>query len=453
MASPGDSRGHWRPQVPCRTDEFMAQLRHLKDHAGLTYRQLEQRAAAHGDVLARSTIADVLRRPAPPRPDVLAAYVRACGCQEAEVREWLAAGARLEGRQTAGTSRPCAADTGRVTARVDANAGEEDGGVEGDGVAGEDVASDNVACDDVAGDGVAGAAEARNGDAGAGDAGDGDDRGPVGAIRKPAAAFGSPSPAIRAAPIDEQAVATPGEFPADTLVSHPPRRARPSRRAWLLSGAAASVLLLAVAARLLTPGDGDGGPASPAPGRHAPGAVPTAGGTGTGEGRGAGPAGRPPDGLTRIRPAAAPGLCLSEATEDRTGGNRTMAGLRPCSRAVPPRTYLVPVGHGRFLIKWTHPDKGGPGCLTVLREHGAADGLLEPYPEQHCSEHGPDQRLRIERVTGTRERPVYRMRPAEREGCIGLRDGDDERAAVSGALFQREPCTGGADQRFLIGLR
>ncbi|MEV1078135.1 helix-turn-helix transcriptional regulator [Streptomyces sp. NPDC050211] len=58
---------------------FIESMQQLKERSGLTYRKLEERAARSGDVLARSTLADVLRRRTLPRPDVLAAFVRACG--------------------------------------------------------------------------------------------------------------------------------------------------------------------------------------------------------------------------------------------------------------------------------------------------------------------------------------------------------------------------------------
>src|SRR5689334_4301323 len=59
--------------------EFIASLRDLKQRSGLTYRQLEKRAAQHGKVLARSTLADVLAGKRMPAPDVLDAFVHACG--------------------------------------------------------------------------------------------------------------------------------------------------------------------------------------------------------------------------------------------------------------------------------------------------------------------------------------------------------------------------------------
>ncbi|MEU5781206.1 tetratricopeptide repeat protein [Micromonospora lupini] len=74
--------------------EFVTLLRRLKEDSGYTYRQLEMRAARRGDVLARSTIADTLRRDSLPRADTLIAFVRACAPAQ-DVRAWLAARNRL----------------------------------------------------------------------------------------------------------------------------------------------------------------------------------------------------------------------------------------------------------------------------------------------------------------------------------------------------------------------
>ncbi|MEO3754382.1 RICIN domain-containing protein [Streptomyces sp. B6B3] len=75
--------------------EFVALMQELKDRSGLSYRQLEERAERRGEVLARSTIADGLRRRALPRAEVLAAFVRACGAGDDEVDAWLAARERI----------------------------------------------------------------------------------------------------------------------------------------------------------------------------------------------------------------------------------------------------------------------------------------------------------------------------------------------------------------------
>ncbi|MFE6174472.1 XRE family transcriptional regulator [Streptomyces sp. NPDC056464] len=73
---------------------FIASMKRLKERSGLTYRELEERAARSGDVLARSTLADVLRRTSLPRPEVVGAFVRACGDGE-RIDAWLAARDRL----------------------------------------------------------------------------------------------------------------------------------------------------------------------------------------------------------------------------------------------------------------------------------------------------------------------------------------------------------------------
>ncbi|CAM5673237.1 helix-turn-helix domain-containing protein [Streptomyces aurantiogriseus] len=81
---------------------FVASMQRLKEHAGLTYRELEERAALNGDVLARSTLADILRRTSLPRPEVLAAFVRACG-DGPRVDAWLDARNRLAADAAAAT--------------------------------------------------------------------------------------------------------------------------------------------------------------------------------------------------------------------------------------------------------------------------------------------------------------------------------------------------------------
>ncbi|MEW2418818.1 helix-turn-helix domain-containing protein [Streptomyces sp. NPDC046866] len=75
-------------------DAFMAALRALKARSGFTLRQLESRAKAQGDVLPRSTVADLLRRRTLPRRETVAAFVRACG-EEAGSAQWLQAWERL----------------------------------------------------------------------------------------------------------------------------------------------------------------------------------------------------------------------------------------------------------------------------------------------------------------------------------------------------------------------
>ena len=65
-------------------------MRQLKEQSGRTLRQLEKASAAHGKTVARSTLADVLRRNTLPRTEVLAAFVRACGAED-QLAMWLQA--------------------------------------------------------------------------------------------------------------------------------------------------------------------------------------------------------------------------------------------------------------------------------------------------------------------------------------------------------------------------
>ncbi|MFJ8500737.1 helix-turn-helix domain-containing protein [Streptomyces sp. NPDC093992] len=83
-------RGAVDPRQARDTAEFITAMRELKERAGLTYRQLEERATGHSEVLPRSTLADVLRGRTLPRPELLAAFVRACGDGE-RAAQWLAA--------------------------------------------------------------------------------------------------------------------------------------------------------------------------------------------------------------------------------------------------------------------------------------------------------------------------------------------------------------------------
>ncbi|MEU1378408.1 helix-turn-helix domain-containing protein [Streptomyces triculaminicus] len=94
------SQGEPDPHAARDAAEFVAQLRQLKEAAGLTFRQVEARAAKCGEVLPRSTLADVLRQDSLPRAELLAAFVRVCG-QGDHVQEWLAVRERIASQQSA----------------------------------------------------------------------------------------------------------------------------------------------------------------------------------------------------------------------------------------------------------------------------------------------------------------------------------------------------------------
>ncbi|MGC4794462.1 helix-turn-helix domain-containing protein [Micromonospora saelicesensis] len=322
--------GELRPDDASDPAEFVEMLRQLKDRSGLTYRQLEQRAASTGDVLARSTAADILRRSTLPRPEVVAAFVRACGAED-QVETWLRARHRL----TAGQLTP-------------------------------------------------------------------------------------PTP-----------VADPP--PIDTVTTVAPEHSGPARPRWFARPA--PLALLVVAALLATLGVGfwierrDDGR-----GKAAQTTDPTAS---AGEG-----ARSPSAGLSQIRPARSPHLCLSEG-RDRTGQyTKEIAVQRPCTEATPPDTSLEPVADGMFFIHWVHPVLG-KGCLTI-REEDPGRNLLEPWNEKDCSANRSKQVFHFEPTGATPD--AYRIRPDRTELCVGLRD--DDSAVADAALV--EPCTGGPDQVFLV---
>ncbi|MFJ4906149.1 helix-turn-helix domain-containing protein [Streptomyces sp. NPDC093249] len=98
--SPGehvpDPRGAGTPA------EFRAHLQDLKERSGLTYRDLAARAAEHGDVLPRSTMANMLARATLPREELLTVFVRACGLPPEEAEVWRRVRNRLARREPYG---------------------------------------------------------------------------------------------------------------------------------------------------------------------------------------------------------------------------------------------------------------------------------------------------------------------------------------------------------------
>ncbi|MFB4420687.1 XRE family transcriptional regulator [Streptomyces sp. QL37] len=298
-------------------------MQQLKERSGLTYRELEERATQSGDVLARSTLADILRRTSLPRPDVLVAFVRACG------------------------------DGQRVGAWLDAR--------------------DRIAADIAA------------------------------------------APATTPSSVPEVDATAEAHLQTEESTGLRPRR---TKRRTVALAATLMVPLLALAAWQLLP---DG---SEAPGAGAP-ATATASRT-------------PADGWVTIRPARTPDLCLTDG-RDRDGTyNSAVAVQLPCAQAAVPRTYLEPVGEGRYRIQWHHPQMG-KGCLTVM---GADQikGMLEPRDD--CTQ---GTLFRLE-PTAADSAGAFRLRPAHSSRCIGILDND----TTEGAEAIEEPCTGAADQRFLI---
>jgi transcriptional regulator with XRE-family HTH domain len=102
------NQGEMEPRAARDAAEFVALMRQLKERQGLTYRQLEQRAADRGEVLARSTLADALRQDTLPRAETLRTFLRACG-EEARAGEWLEAWNDLAAHRAPGV-RSCRAE-------------------------------------------------------------------------------------------------------------------------------------------------------------------------------------------------------------------------------------------------------------------------------------------------------------------------------------------------------
>lgn len=84
-----------QPEEARTAEDFVAALRRLRLWSGLTYRQLEAKATANGDVLPASTLATALGRFTLPREQLVQALVRACGLADSEVERWTAARRRI----------------------------------------------------------------------------------------------------------------------------------------------------------------------------------------------------------------------------------------------------------------------------------------------------------------------------------------------------------------------
>ncbi|MEW2401616.1 XRE family transcriptional regulator [Streptomyces sp. NPDC046862] len=349
--------------------EYVAQLRGLKEGSGLTFRQLEQRAAAQGDVLARSTLADALRRDGLPRAEVVAALVRACGAGQ-DVPQWLAARERL-----AATERE-APETG---SRAAGPTGSED------------------------------------------------------------SSRTSPAPAPAPAPVPAP---VPSPAPSPSPSPEAGRWGRTRATASLVALASlGTVALLVVGALVLLP-QGGGTADDPAKGDASGGATMNPAATPVLPG--------PEPGFSRIRPARAPELCLTDGAFFGDGADRSkvVAVQRPCAEAVPPRTKLLRADDGLYRIQWRHP-KEGTGCLTVLGE-GPYRGTLEP--QNDCRAPGAAQRFRVEKAGDQGSR--WRLRPAQGDGlCVTMRGNAGEVGAVAATeRCAQEGGDGNGDaQVFLIG--
>ncbi|MEV3926765.1 helix-turn-helix domain-containing protein [Actinomadura coerulea] len=97
------------PDVAADEAEFVAALRRLKAWSGLSYRQLERRAADAGRVLPYSTASTALGRKTLPREELLVAFVLACGLDDEEAASWVAVRKRIAVGQPVTATEPRAA--------------------------------------------------------------------------------------------------------------------------------------------------------------------------------------------------------------------------------------------------------------------------------------------------------------------------------------------------------
>jgi tetratricopeptide (TPR) repeat protein len=111
-AGPADDPIRPEPGTAATPVQFVAALQRLKAWSGLTYRQLEKHAAAAGDALPRSTLTAALTRDVLPREDLLAGFVRTCGCGDEEVERWIAARRRIAAAPGPSGPGPARPDTG-----------------------------------------------------------------------------------------------------------------------------------------------------------------------------------------------------------------------------------------------------------------------------------------------------------------------------------------------------
>ncbi|WP_329017107.1 XRE family transcriptional regulator [Micromonospora rifamycinica] len=93
-----DASGATEPPQPDDAEvaaDLVRAMRQLRLWSGQTYRQLEAKASAVGDVLPSSTVATALNRSTLPREQIVEAFVRACGLDEDAVQRWLAVRKRI----------------------------------------------------------------------------------------------------------------------------------------------------------------------------------------------------------------------------------------------------------------------------------------------------------------------------------------------------------------------
>ncbi|WP_190413458.1 helix-turn-helix domain-containing protein [Streptomyces venezuelae] len=348
--------------------EFLARLQALKDWSGLTYRELAARAESGGDVLPRSTVANMLARTTLPREELLTAFVRACGATREEEARWRTVRNALAGRAGHGQGDAGPAEPGEPGAWREAADGAEawgpavepgpGGSAKGPADPGSptglvtpgdlaDPADDHAGQHTPAGSGTPAAPT-----------GPGTPTGSTG----PGTPTGSTDPARPSGldPDRAEVVASAGGPPVWPTSEGgsgepvtPPARIR---RAVVAVIAVAGLVLAGVSVVALLREGHQGHPGhSGQPTRTG---APVAGGV-------------------RIRVAGTE-LCLAERRGTRTGQIHQV----PCAEAGVPLYSLAEVGGGRWRIVSDHPDFG-PGCSGIPSGGRIPDA---PYEDSECGD-------------------------------------------------------------------
>ncbi|MFG3494777.1 helix-turn-helix domain-containing protein [Streptomyces sp. NPDC047928] len=402
---------------------FVDRLQALKDWSGLTYRELSARADAMGDVLPRSTVANMLSRTTLPREELLSAFVRACGAGPAELEVWLRVRKDLAARPrhdllswAAAPGDPPRDPDGTRTGGEPPPDPDADPDPDPDADPGPDPDPDpgpdpGPGPGSGSGPGRAAPSAAPQGT----DADPRDDRGRTAAPH--AEPWDEPSPDPR----DEPSPDPWGEPPPEPRDEPPPEsRGRPRRdlrwavRWGVVAGVCVATVVIAVITLVVYLGGGDEDSH-----RDEEVAAPVAG-------------------PVAIR-AVHSGLCLNERPGQRSGQVYQVA----CADAVVPRYSLVALPGGLWRIRSDHPDFG-PGCSGIPVEAAEADGA--PLVDQECGGRGPREAFRFEAFDGDRARG-HRIRAAYSELCLTVRDASREPWAD---VFQSACAPDGAGQVFRL---
>ncbi|WP_219825234.1 transcriptional regulator [Streptomyces roseicoloratus] len=395
--------------------EFVARLQELKNRSGLTFRELTARAAAHGDVLPRSTVANMLARTTLPRPELLTAFVRACGVDPAAEADWQAVRKELAEPATHGAE----------AAGGPSGAAEAAGGRPADGAEGACGAADGA-------EGTPGEREAPEATGPLAEADAADPAGGAEALVWPGAELAAEAGEAAEPPTGGDAGPAPDP--------------RIRLRRTLVGAVGVAALVLAAVSVVAFVREDDpahgrgqertGAPASATTPDPAPATTP-------------GPTRVPPPVLTA--PAEGPvhirvvgsGLCLGE----RRGSGSGRIHQRDCAGADVPRYALKRLPRDEWRIVSDHPDYG-PGCSGIPSGGRIPDAAFE---DSECGDPGRVERFTLEPYGS----PVrgYRIVPAGSAtsgGCVTV---TGDRTAAWSRLAQAPCAADAAGQLFSFDRR